>query len=47
MLTRQGRLQEAQEIQQALAALGSDTTVVEKTLMGTAYSLEVGKSKQP
>jgi len=47
LLTRQGRLQEAQEIQQALSALGSDTSVVEKTLMGTAFSLEVGKSKQP
>lgn len=47
MLRQQGRLQEAQEVQQALAALGSDTTVVEKTLMGTAYSLEVGKRKQP
>lgn len=47
MLTRQGRHHEAQEVQQALSALGTDASVVEKTLMGTAYSLEVGKSKQP
>lgn len=47
MLISQGRTQEATEVQQALAALGSDPNIVEKTLMGTAYHLEVGKSKQP
>jgi Ca-activated chloride channel family protein len=44
LLVQQGRLQEAQEVTQAIRALqGQDTSSAEKTLMGTIVNLEQAK----
>ncbi len=44
LLIQQGRLQEAQEVTQAIRALqGQDTSSAEKTLMGTVVNLEQAK----
>jgi hypothetical protein len=44
LLIQQGRIQEAQEVTQAIRALqGQDTSSAEKTLMGTVVNLEQAK----
>ncbi len=46
LLLQQGRLQEAQEVTQAIRALqGQDTSSAEKTLMGTIVNLEQAKKE--